>query len=402
MSEFPEWVSKRQSELEKILQKLLAPRDYPFGKSVKTDLPTKPGLNAISRNNGEPGEYLHAGVAKGGGLQRRIWTDHCQGGTKGTVSDLIGVVMKERRIDRPAAGQWIAENCKVRWVIEENPGLLMWAEDYIRSLLQPNWDGVRSQYDKAESKLKGESFSMAKAQTAEDKLNEIQKMAKDFNESLLPDFERIGFNSGGNLFLGRFYAESDRIYFGLNPGPTHRPEDPFLTCLEDGDAFNGPFRNSSDFNTDNPFGREFQRFLTAHPDLDQWFNNKVTSTFLCPWRTENRNALYRLNKDTGDKLFQYSSQLVWKMIEHHDAKVIVLVALNGVHLFNELFKVKEGKPAFNHNDVDAIGRTPGYADYCVPGKGITVLQIPRFSSSRRKVLEPLTAWLGREFNPFGL
>lgn len=243
---------------------------------------------------------------------------------------------------------------------------------------------------------------MAKAQTPEDKLREIQKMAKDFNESLLPDFERMGFSAGGNLLLGRFYAESDRIYFGLNPGLTHRPNDPFVTDLEDDDGFNSPFRNPDDYNKNVQFGREFQRFLTAHPELDRWFNNKVTSAFLCPWRTKDRNALYKLNDSTKDKLFQYSSQLVWKMIEHHDAKVIVVVALNGVHLFNELFKRKEGKPPFNHNDVDAIGRTPGYANYCVPGKGITLLQIPRFSSSRRKVLEPLAAWLGRELHPFGL
>jgi hypothetical protein len=144
MPVFPEWVSEHQRKLEGILQALLAARDYPLGKSVKAELPTKPGLYAISRNNGGPGEYLHAGVAKGGGLQRRIWTDHFQVGGKGTVSDLIGIVMKERKIDRAAAGKWMGENCRVRWVQVEDPELLMWAEDYILSMLQPKWDGIRS------------------------------------------------------------------------------------------------------------------------------------------------------------------------------------------------------------------------------------------------------------------
>ena len=92
------------------------------------------------------------------------------------------------------------------------------------------------------------------------------------------------------------------------------------------------------YNRTFQFGREFPRFLAAHPDLDRWFNNKVTSAFLCPWRTEHRYALYRLDNDTKDKLFQFSSQLVWKMIEHHEAKVIVVGADKGVHPFNELFK----------------------------------------------------------------
>ncbi len=109
---------------------------------------------------------------------------------------------------------------------------------------------------------------VVKFRSPEDKLKEIQEMAEDSHESLEPDFKRIGFNHGGNLFLGRFYAESDRIYFGLNPGLTGRSKEPFITCLENAGGFNRPFRNPDDFNKNFQFGREFQRFLTAHPDLD--------------------------------------------------------------------------------------------------------------------------------------
>jgi hypothetical protein len=238
--------------------------------------------------------------------------------------------------------------------------------------------------------------------TPEDKLREIQEMAVDFNESLLPDFARTGFSNGGNLLLGRFYAESNRIYFGLNPGLTGRERDEFRTCLEDDDGFNRPFRNPEDFNRNFQFGREFQRFLTAHPDLDRWFNNKVTSALLCPWRTKNRSALFKLDQSTNGKLFKFSSQLVWKMIEHHDAKVIVVVGLNGVHLFNELFKLRVGSPAWNYREVNAIGRSPGYAKYSVPEAGITLLQIPRFNPARRKILDSLAEWLRSALRPFGL
>ncbi len=234
------------------------------------------------------------------------------------------------------------------------------------------------------------------------KLREIEEMAGDFNHRLLPDFGRTGFSHGGNLFLGRFYAESDRIYFGLNPGLTGRPKDPFLTCLEDDDGFNRPFRNPDEFNKNFQFGREFQRFLAAHPDIDRWFNDKVTSTFLCPWRTRDRNALYKLNDSTEDKLFKYSSQLVWKMVKHHDAKVLVVVGLNGVHLFNELLKRKEGSYSWDYNEVNAKGKIPGYAKYGVPGTEITLLQILRFNPKRRPLLESLADWLRVELRPFGL
>jgi len=241
---------------------------------------------------------------------------------------------------------------------------------------------------------------MPKAQPSGEKLREVQKMAREFDESLQPDFDRIGFHHGGNLLLGRFYGESDRIYFGLNPGLARGDGDPFCTCLQSDDGFNRPFRNPEDFNKNFQFGREFQRFLTAHPDLDKWFNNKVTSAFLCPWRTKNRDALYRLNNHLAGKLFEFSSQLVWEMIEHHDAKVIVVVALNGVHLFNELFRCKNGASAWDYREVNAKGKVPGFAKYVVPGMGITVLQIPRFSPARRKILDSFADWLRMELRPY--
>lgn len=141
MPEFPEWVSERQGGLEDILLTLLVARDYPFDECLEKQLPTKPGLYAISRKNGGPGEYLHAGMAASKtGLQGRVWGQHYKIG--GAASDLIENVKKRRKTDPPAARQWIRENCRVRWVEVEGPELLLWAEDYILSVLQPKWEGV--------------------------------------------------------------------------------------------------------------------------------------------------------------------------------------------------------------------------------------------------------------------
>lgn len=90
------------------------------------------------------------------------------------------------------------------------------------------------------------------------------------------------------------------------------------------------------------------------------------------------------------------------MIEHHDAKVVVVVGPNGVHLFNELFKRKEGNSAWDYKRVNADGKSPGYAKYSVPGKGIVVLQILRFSPQPRPLSESLADWLRIELRLFGL
>ena len=143
MPELPEWVSERQGALESILQALLTAPAHPLGSFLNPDdVPTDPGLYAISFKTAGPGEYVHAGLAKVGGLKRRIWDDHCRFGN--TSCDLVWVVMEERRIDRPTAKKWIGENCQVQWTTDVDPLLLRWAEDFALSLLRPKWELIQS------------------------------------------------------------------------------------------------------------------------------------------------------------------------------------------------------------------------------------------------------------------
>ncbi len=230
-------------------------------------------------------------------------------------------------------------------------------------------------------------------------LAEIQEMAQRFHRSLVDEFGEANFIQGGDLFLGRYYGESDRIYFGINPGATNRDEDPFKTGLETREGFNPPFRHEgSDIGNWN----KWKGFLSKHRGLDEWFNNKVTSTFLCPWRTKNGEVFEKLNRATKDKLYQYSSQLVCKMIDHHNPKVLVLAGLKAVHLFNELM-LRAGKRAWDFKEVNATGKSKKYAKHWFGEKGIAVLQIPHFSwPISNKALDSLAEWLRTELKPFGL
>lgn len=58
------------------------------------------------------------------------------------------------------------------------------------------------------------------------KLEEIQTLAKSYDQKLHQEFgdKDNVLGMGGTLFLGKHYAESNKIFFGLNPG-TWKAED---------------------------------------------------------------------------------------------------------------------------------------------------------------------------------
>src|SRR5690349_20891713 len=65
--------------------------------------------------------------------------------------------------------------------------------------------------------------------------------------------------------LGRYYAQSDRIYFGPNPGTGGlSPGHPFDVELEHDESSNKPFNNSDQANKDIRYFGNWHRFLSAH------------------------------------------------------------------------------------------------------------------------------------------
>lgn len=233
------------------------------------------------------------------------------------------------------------------------------------------------------------------------KLSDIQNMALDFNKRLqrhAPD--------GGCLFLGRFYAESRRIFPGLNPGGPSRT---FNVNLTDHHGYNPPFHNPDPQRKDNAFWRNCEGFLALHPDLRAWFLDGVTSTNLVPWRTGTGKELRRLNHRTGQELFRYSGQLLTKMIEHHDADLLIISGKESAHLLNELVAAAEDreKGPWTPSDINSAREGPGgtyqWRRLTLPNVG-TVLQIPHFSRAKRRGLDEkgFADWLRVQLRPFGL
>lgn len=234
------------------------------------------------------------------------------------------------------------------------------------------------------------------------KFREISEMANEFHDLL----RGIGdFKKGGCLFLGRFYAQSDRIYFGLNPGieglDLANPL-PFVVQLETGEGLNPPFCNHEDGNRIFAYWRNWRTFLAQHPDLEKWFNDRVTSAFLVPWRTRDAAELASLNRATSGKLLDYSGELVRKMIEHHRARLLVVAGRVSLSLLNELLD-KPWRPEELERHEGPGGIYQWRKLSVKAGENVTVLQVPHFSRANSPVrLRTLAHWLRQQLGGFGL
>jgi len=134
-----EWINIRLEEQRKLVDQLLSAPKFPFDDSLRSQLPDKPGLYAISVKNAPTGEFLRAGRTKSaaGGLRQRIYQNHLMGDQSG---NLRAQLVKDKRCsDNQQAKIWIRENCLVHFVIIEDDQVRRWAEYLMLSLLRPNY-----------------------------------------------------------------------------------------------------------------------------------------------------------------------------------------------------------------------------------------------------------------------
>lgn len=82
-----DWLTKRPEEGRQILDQLLSAPRLPFDQSLRSHLPERHGLYAISVKHALPGEFLRAGrtVRAAGGLRQRVYQNHLMGDQKGNL-----------------------------------------------------------------------------------------------------------------------------------------------------------------------------------------------------------------------------------------------------------------------------------------------------------------------------
>jgi hypothetical protein len=246
---------------------------------------------------------------------------------------------------------------------------------------------------------------MVNAKARAEKLKEIQEMGLAFHNSLVAEFDKDLFREGGCLFLGKFYADSNTISFGINPGTGGlKSGHPFGVDLDKEEGSNRPFKCSERARKDIRLFGNWHRFLSECPDLCRWFNDRVTSTFLVPWRTENTRELAKLNKTTKGKIYEYSGKLVLRMIDHHEATLLIVAGKRGLHLLNEVLPGGPWVP----KELERLFFGPGgfyqwRKRFLTLNNRITVLQILHFArASNLEKLKELAQRLRDELKPFGL
>lgn len=215
-------------------------------------------------------------------------------------------------------------------------------------------------------------------------LQRLQEKARFYHQALVDEFGPEALAAGGNLFLGWRYAQTDRIYFGLNPGTARgRREHPFVTDLLAREET--PLHQEGDF----AYWRNFRRFFTS-PPLRQWMED-TTHAFLVPWRTSSVAALRKA--PWYERALEYAGELVRTMIGDHRARIIVVAGKQCLALLASKWVLDFDWQA---SVVDSHGHGTYQWRKVLHGE-MTIYQLPHFSRANSESrLAPCRAWFVRE------
>ena len=226
-------------------------------------------------------------------------------------------------------------------------------------------------------------------------LQEIQDLAMSYDERLRKEFPKE-VTAGGNLFLGKHYRASPKIFLSLNPG-TYRAGTikPFEVELR---QYNRPWEKPEKY----AFWRNCTRFVSSSPGLADWIED-ATSTFVIPWRSRSLNDL-RDRSELWERTQTYSRDLLRKMVEDHHAKTLIVSGLATVRIVAEFLDFP-----LNSQTIEYRFDGSGYLPYGIyqwmrvnPSKSATkglagetiIYQVPHFSrSTNKKALHECASWL---------
>jgi hypothetical protein len=231
---------------------------------------------------------------------------------------------------------------------------------------------------------------------AKNKLDEIQQLAEKLNDELFLEFgkERVTkLTNGGNLLLGKCYAESDKIFMTYNPGKSKENICKFNTSFAE-------YNRYWDDYDDKPyaFWRHSKLFFNSQPSLRSWINN-ATSTFLIPWRTNNIHE-FKEDSQLEQKIYDYSGCIVRRMLEHHHAKILIVSGVSTLKclasrqfLDFDLELSVQLAGSFNKGTNYQCKKVKPNRNY----ESLTIFQVPHFSrSNSRSKLPQCSARLWNE------
>ena len=130
-----DWLTERLEGNRKILDQLLSAPKLPFDDSLRSRLPERSGLYAISIKDAQPSEFLRAGRTKG--LRQRVYQNHLMGDQKGNLRNQL--VQDGECSDLDNAKEWIREKCVVQVFIVGDENVRRSAEHFVLGPLRPKY-----------------------------------------------------------------------------------------------------------------------------------------------------------------------------------------------------------------------------------------------------------------------
>lgn len=225
------------------------------------------------------------------------------------------------------------------------------------------------------------------------KLIEIQALAKSYDRKLRQEFGDNVLGTGGTLFLGKHYAKSDKIFFGLNPGTLkaeHRKQ--FEWWLQD---VNCPWGHPhSEFR----YWRNCSYFFAKSPPLGDWIED-ATSTFLIPWASPSLSKLWK-NRKLAQRIYEYSGAVVRKMIEHHQAKWLIVAGVTTLRTLSSPYFLNfplDDQAEVFHFHGTSYRPARNYQWHKLLYQHLVIYQVPHFSrANNKKALDTCAKWLAKD------
>lgn len=214
----------------------------------------------------------------------------------------------------------------------------------------------------------------------------IQNLAAASNQALSARFDQDQQSLGGDLFLGRSYNETPRVFLGYNPGGQGKYV--FKTSLCERN-----FWDHSDPPCDNWANCKF--FVNAAPGLHDWLD-RATVGFCSPWRTKGEKEFKRLNTSLDGELYRRSGEIVNMLIKDHREKFskmpITVIVVGKCSL--DLIARKEFLDFDARKVMDECGTSGMFRCRKVqPFPWISVYQVPHFSRASEDRLTQGAQWV---------
>ena len=231
------------------------------------------------------------------------------------------------------------------------------------------------------------------------KLEQIQKLAREYNLELSRELGESFKQRGGCLLIGKHYAEVPRMFLGLNPGGYLEDAGNNTVSEDSGDSFCVDLIEAPWDSLKISYWKHFCSFIDSAQGLREWMTN-ATATFCFPWRTKDGTELRKLDQKTGGKLSEFSGNLFRQMITHHhegsDSGSVVLVVA-GIEALGWI----SSKPFLNFDlakhSVESPTHKGTYQWQKIELENITIYQVPHFSrANSRTRLSECANWLAAD------